>query len=133
MKKTFSFFMAIAFMAPIIASAVPPPWTMNSAPFNYPTGVRYNKQTVPSRAILARKAGINKGIVTFQYSLPASAKGAKLSIYNISGACVESFDLTPAGNSVIWNTAKRKIAAGIYIAAMRYGSFENKIQISIVK
>jgi hypothetical protein len=131
MKKIFFFFMAIAFMAPIIASAVT--WTMNSDLFNFPTGVRYNKQTISSHAILARKAGINKGIVTFQYSLPAGTKSAKLSIYNISGARVESIDLSPAGTTVLWNTTKRKIAAGIYIAAMRYGSFENKIQISIVK
>jgi hypothetical protein len=131
MKRLFFICAAVALMAPLLAGAAQ--WTINSDAFDFPTGVKFFRQPVQSRASLTCKPGINKGFVTFQYSLPSGTKNAKLSIYNLSGARVESIDLSPAGTSVMWNITKHRIAAGVYLAAMRYGTFENKIQISIVK
>jgi hypothetical protein len=87
----------------------------------------------PAQSILKYKPGMSRGIVTFQYSLPEGTKNAKLMIYSLSGVRVETLDLASGSNSVTWNFSKHKIGAGIYLAAMRFGSFENKIQISIVK
>jgi hypothetical protein len=131
MKRFYFICAAVALMAPLIAGAAQ--WKIDSDAFDFPTGVRSFKQVVASHATLTCKPGINKGFVTFMYSLPSGTKNAKLSIYNLSGARIESIDLSPTGSSVMWNIAKRRIAAGIYLAAMRYGTFENKIQISIVK
>ncbi|HMD67356.1 MAG TPA: hypothetical protein VKF42_00660 [Chitinivibrionales bacterium] len=131
MKRLHYICAAVALTAPLLAGAAQ--WTIDSDAFDFPTGVRPFKQAVVSRATLTCKPGINKGIVTFQYSLPIGTKNAKLSIYSLSGARIESIDLSPTGTSVMWNISKRRIAAGVYLAAMRYGTFENKIQISIVK
>jgi hypothetical protein len=76
---------------------------------------------------------ISKGVVSIQYSLPQNAKGATLGIYNLSGVRVQSFDLAPGTNMVRWGVSSQRIASGIYLAALRYGTVENKIQISIVK
>jgi|WetSurMetagenome_2_1015567.scaffolds.fasta_scaffold00707_14 hypothetical protein len=132
MKRTGLFIAAVVLMVPFIAGAVQ--WTIDSDAFDFPTGVRFfAKQNIQSYARLTCKPGINRGIVTFQYSLPHGTKNAKLSIYTLSGARLETIELASSGNSAVWNIGKRGIAAGVYFAVMRYGSFENKIQISIVK
>ena len=132
MKKTFNFFMAIAFMAPIIAGAVT--WQMDSGPFTFPgVSVKNQAHSNAAQAALWCRPTISKGVVTIQYSLPQNAKGAKLSIYNLSGVRIQSFDCAPGTNVISWGVSAQRIAAGVYLAAMRYGTVENKIQISIVK
>jgi hypothetical protein len=131
MKKTFSFFMAIAFMAPIIAGAVP--WQMDSSPFYFPTVSVANRLHAPAQASLLCRPATSKGVVTIQYNLPQNAKGATLGIYNLSGVRIQSFDLAPGTNVIRWGVSSQRIAAGVYLAALRYGTVENKIQISIVK
>jgi hypothetical protein len=132
MKKLCCLYAAIALMAPLIVGAVP--WQMDSSPFVFPgSGVKFLKQTNASQAVLKYKQGISRGFVTFQYSLPQGTKTARLAIYDLFGKQIESIDLSAGANSVQWDIAKRNVAAGIYLAALRYGSFENKIQISIVK
>jgi hypothetical protein len=132
MKKICCLYAAVALMAPLIVGAVP--WQMDSSPFVFPgSGVKLLKQSNGSQAFLKYKQGICRGYVTFQYSLPQGIKTARLDIYDLFGKQIESLGLSAGANSVQWSIAKRNVAAGIYLAAMRYGSFENKIQISIVK
>jgi hypothetical protein len=122
---------AIAFMAPIIAGAVP--WQMDSNPFYFPGVSVKNRVHSPAQISLLCRPVISKGVVSIQYSLPQNAKGATLGIYNLSGVRVQSFDLAPGTNMVRWGVSSQRIASGIYLAALRYGTVENKIQISIVK
>jgi hypothetical protein len=130
MKKIWYLCASVALALPLIAGAAT--WTITSDPFAV-TAVRYNKISNPAQSILKYKPGASRGIVTFQYSLPEGTKNAKLTIYSLSGVRVESLDLAAGSSSVTWNFSKRKVGAGIYLASMRFGSFENKIQISIVK
>ncbi len=134
MKRICYLSMAVALTAILAVSATP--WqAIDSNPFSFygPNAVRFSKQANASQATLKYKPGLSKGFVTFQYSLPAGAKSAKLNIYNLSGSLIESFDLAAGTTSKVWSFGSRKAAAGIYLATMRCGSFENKIQISIVK
>jgi hypothetical protein len=132
MKKTFCFFMAIAFMAPIIAGAVT--WTMDSGPFNFP-GTSVKNPALSSAVQPARlcRPVVSNGVVTIQYSLPQNTRGATLSIYNLSGVRVQSFDLAPGTNAIRWGVSAQRAVAGVYLATMRYGTNEDKIKISIVK
>ncbi len=132
MKKICFLYAVIAFVAPLIAGAVT--WQMDSAPFGFPgTAVKYFRQSDASRAALNCNPSMCNGYVTFQYALPQGAKNARLTIYNLVGKVVESFDLSAEANTVRWGVEKNNVVTGVYLAAMRYGSFENKIQISIVK
>jgi len=132
MKKLWNLCAFAALALPLVASAAQ--WSITSAPFDFPgVGVRFNKSASPAQSSLTYRSGMSRGLVTFQYSLPEGTKNAKLQIYSLSGVRVESLDLAAGSNSVAWNFSKRKIGSGIYLAAMRFGSFENKIQISIVK
>jgi hypothetical protein len=67
------------------------------------------------------------------YALPAAAKNANLDVFNIDGALVRSFDLQAGSTAVRWDYAKDKVAAGVYVASLRYGEAEKNIQISVVK
>jgi hypothetical protein len=79
------------------------------------------------------KSDANKGIVTITYNLPAAGKGAKLTIYNILGVAIESFDVQPGSASFQWNFAKKQVVAGVYLASIRCAGIEKKTQLSIVK
>ena len=132
MKKTFSFFMAIAFMAPIIAGAVT--WQMDSGIFTFPgPSVKNPAHSSAVQSTRLCRPVVSNGIVTIQYSLPQNARGATLSIYNLSGVRVQSFDLAPGTNAIRWGVSSQRAAAGVYLATMRYGTNEDKIKISIVK
>ena len=118
--------------APLVVGAAQ--WTITSDPFGFPTsGVHFSKPVVNTSASLRYKSGLTRGLVAFQYSLPEGAKSARLTIYNLSGVRIDSFDLPAGSNSAAWNFGNRRIANGIYLATMRYGSLENKIQFSVVK
>ncbi len=132
MKGRWLFCTALALAIPLLAGAAQ--WTIDSSPFDFPnTGVRFNRAAVSSHATLAYKPGVSRGVVTFLYSLPASARAAQLSVYSLSGVLLDRFSLTPAASAVQWNVSKRSVGSGVYLAVMRCGALENKIQLSIVK
>jgi hypothetical protein len=132
MKKIFSLFMAIAFVAPIIAGAVT--WKLDSSPFKFPgVGVKNPVLSNTIQSVRLCRPMVSNGIVTIQYSLPQNTRGATLSIYNLYGVRVQSFNLAPGANAIRWGVSSQRAAAGVYLATMRYGTNEEKIKISIVK
>jgi hypothetical protein len=133
MKKSLYLWAAAALIAaPLFVGAAQ--WTISSDPFGFPTSsVRFDKPVSHARAALTYKSGLSKGFINFQYSLPEGAGGARLSIYNLTGMRMVSFDLPAGSNTVMWSFGNRRIAPGIYLATMRCGSLETKIQVSIVK
>ncbi|HUI92053.1 MAG TPA: T9SS type A sorting domain-containing protein [Chitinivibrionales bacterium] len=119
-------------MAPIIAGAVT--WQMDSSPFGFPA--ESVKNPAQSNAMLTAhlcRPVVNNGFVTIQYSLPQNVRGATLTIYNLFGARIQTFDLTPGSNAVRWGVSSHRVVTGVYLAAMRYGTNEEKTKISIVK
>jgi hypothetical protein len=133
MKKFFCGFIAVALFIPLLAVAVT--WTGDSNQFRWTDGTPalMSNQLAPSPITLQCRSGFLNGSVTFLYNLPSRAPGAKLTIFNVSGALVKSFHLEPGVGSVHWSFVKDRAAAGVYVASMRYGTVDKKIQIAIVK
>jgi hypothetical protein len=129
MKKAFLAILCAVLLSPLIANA----WQMQSSPFNFPTAVLYRGSAAPSLFQLKSVFNSPGGVILFQYSLPAKTKLAKLNIYNVAGAQIESFDLLAGGKEVRWSFAKNKIATGVYFASVKIGAIEKTTQISIVK
>jgi flagellar hook assembly protein FlgD len=131
-KKAFFFFMSIVVLAPLLAGAVT--WQMDSSPFSFPaTSVFGGAHMIASPSAIKSSFDEARGIVSFSCNLPSRAEGAKLRVYNSNGVMVKAFELQTGTSSVQWNVSKNKVAAGVYLASLRYGDVENKIQISIVK
>jgi hypothetical protein len=132
MKKFITYCATLFLIMPRIAGAIPD--TLSSSPFTFESaGVITQKQINSAQTFLKYRSNAARGFVTIQYSLPQSAQGATLNIYNLSGVRVASYNLRPGLNSIYWGVNGRKAAAGVYLAAMRFGNVEKKIQISIVK
>jgi hypothetical protein len=132
MKKILCVFLAIVLLTPLLSGAVT--WQKDSDAFMFP-GVSIllqNKTTAPLAGIRC-VPDVKNGFVTIQYHLPPTVKNATLTIYSLSGALIQAFDLQSQNTTVKWSIAGRNVAAGIYLAAMRYGIIEHKTQISIVK
>jgi hypothetical protein len=110
-------------------------WQTDSSPFTFFTsGVKRNDNRMgASRAGLWCMTNASKGAVIFHYRLPSKVTAATLHIYNLSGHAVRKFDLRPGADIVSWDIGQQGICAGVYMAAMRQGAFEKKIQLSIVK
>jgi hypothetical protein len=132
MKKAFFAFMSGVLLSPLLVGAVT--WQMDSSPFSFPavSTINGNHMIVSQSAIRCNYDAV-RGIVAIRYTLPKVAKNAKLNIYNIGGVMIKTFDCAPGSNAIAWNLGSNKVAAGIYLASMRYGNVENKTQISIVK
>ena len=133
MKKAIGLFMALTLLVPLIVNAVV--WgPANSNQFRWPvSGVKNAEFTKISQPTLAWKSDVSKGIVTIHYTMSSLIKSAKLDIYNVNGVLIRNFDLGSVKNSIQWNIGKENVAAGIYVASLRYGNVEKNIQISIVK
>jgi hypothetical protein len=133
MKKMSCILMAAALFMPLIVGAVT--WTGDSNQFKWTDGtpVLGSHQQAVSQVNLQYRPEFSKGAVTFLYELPSQAQGAKLVIYNVSGSLIRDFDLEPGKGSVRWFFTGDRSAAGVYVACMRYGSADKKIQIAIVK
>jgi flagellar hook assembly protein FlgD len=124
--------MSVIVSTPLLAGAVA--WQLDSSPFSFPTtNVLGSNHQIASQSAIKSSIDAARGIVSFSCALPSRAQGAKLKVYNSSGVMVKDFDLQTGASSVQWNVSKNKVAAGIYLACLRYGDVENKIQISIVK
>jgi hypothetical protein len=132
MKKAFLFLVALAISVPVLVNAVT--LTGESNVFSFPgDAVRYQLKMNASEVGLRALSGINNGSITIQYILPKGIKSANLSIYNVAGARVDVLSLSANSNSIRWAVSKNKIPTGIYLAVLRTGSVEKRIQISVVK
>jgi len=132
MKKVVCLFMTMLLVVPFFAGAVT--WTMDSNQFRWlGSGVKNDKFLKASQTSLQCIPDFAKGMVTIHYALPAAAKNATLAIYNVNGALIQNFDLQSGSRAIQWDFAKDKVAAGIYVASLRYGEVEKNIQLSLVK
>ena len=124
--------MTMLLLVPLFVGAVT--WLGDSNQFRWPiTSTTSNSLLKASQIVLQCIPDIAKGIVTIQYKLPSVAKNVKLNIYNVSGVLIQNFDLQPGSSAVQWDYSKNSVAAGIYVASLRYGDVEKNIQISLVK
>jgi hypothetical protein len=132
MKKLSCLFMAMVLVVPLFVGAVT--WTVDSNQFRWvSTGIKNDKFLKATQISLRCVPDFAKGMVTIHYTLPAAAKNVKLAIYNVSGVLIQNFDLRPESRTIQWGFAKNKVAAGIYVASLRYGDVEKNIQLSLVK
>jgi hypothetical protein len=132
MRKVACLFMTMLLAVPFFAGAVI--WNGDSNQFRWlGTVTKSDKFLKASQISLRCVPDFAKGTVTMHYALPAAAKNAKLAVYSVSGALVQNFDLQTGSNALQWDYAKNKVAAGIYVASLRYGDVEKNIQLSLVK
>jgi hypothetical protein len=132
MKKALFVLLAIAFSAPLLVGAVT--LTKDSNIFSFPgIGVKYQVRMNPAQAGFRALPGVRGGAVVLQYKIPQNEKNATLSIYNLAGTTIDVIKLPAGSASVRWNVAKSRSATGIYLAALRYGVVESRLQFSLVK
>jgi hypothetical protein len=132
MKKVSYLFMTMLLVVPLFVGAVT--WTGDSNQFRWGgTGIQTEKFLKATQFSLRCIPDFAKGMVTIRYALPAAAKNVKLAVYNVSGVLIQNFALQPGSSAVQWYYSKSSIAAGIYVASLRYGDVEKNIQLSLVK
>jgi hypothetical protein len=120
--------MSIILVAFSMTSAVI--WEMSSEPFT--VGIAGKGRQIVLRQSDLRYTAIN-GSMTFHYNIPSDIKNATLTIYNLSGHQVKSFNLKQGTTCIHWPLAQARVSKGIYIAALKSGAIEKQITISIVK
>jgi hypothetical protein len=135
MKKVLYGFLTIGLIVPFFVGAVPPPWTGDSNPFQWTGGmpVLNDNHRALLQVTLQCRQEFSNGTVTILYDLPTNVSGARLFIYSVSGSLIKDFKLEPGKGKVRWSASQDKVAAGVYVASMRYGTADKKIQIAIVK
>jgi hypothetical protein len=140
MKRMRLLIAIFALSAPITAGAEPINVEANSNAFTFPapaaltTGVIVSPATLKAISAFQCRAETHAGITMLSYTpIPSSLRNVKMSIFNLAGAQVASFDLKPGSSSVQWSVEKHSVAAGVYWSSIRFGSVEKKIKISIVK
>jgi hypothetical protein len=132
MKRPFCVFTLIAVLTPLFVGAVT--WQADSGPFSFPSVFIDNSERMhAAQSALRCVPGGAKGIVTFEYRLPAAARGAQLNIYSLGGVLVRNFGLQAGETAVRWSTTESKVASGVYLASLRCGAVEQRIRISITK
>jgi hypothetical protein len=132
MKKAF-YCLAMELLMPLIVEAVT--WTGDSNQFkwNDDTPVIEANQQIQTKATLQYRAEFSRGSLTILYNLPASVSGARLIIYDVSGSLIKDFALKCGKGAIHWSFESDSVAAGVYVACMRYGTADKKIQIAIIK
>ena len=109
-------------------------WTGTSGSFRWTvTGTLGGGSAPVKQAVLQCRADMVKGLVTIGYRMPSAAPAGKLAIYNVNGLLVKSFAVRPQERSVRWDIASDHVAAGVYVASLRYGAIEYTAQLSIFK
>jgi hypothetical protein len=137
--KRMRFLIAIfALSAPFVVSAVTS--EADSNPFTFPgvisptVGIKVAPAVRDALSAFQCRAESRSGITTIHYTtVPASIRNAKMTIFNLAGAQVASFDLRPGTSSIQWSIEKHSVAAGVYWSSIRFGSVEKKTKISMVK
>jgi hypothetical protein len=114
------------------AFATPESFKQSSAPFSFvQTGVlqQYFRSQNGSYFSYRKLANSKQGIL-FSWSINDNqAQTGKLSIYNISGKLIQSFDVTSRQKYVTWSMPQAKIASGVYFAVLNLGSFKKNAKI----
>jgi hypothetical protein len=132
MRKAFLVPVLIAFLAPLLAGAVD--WQMDSSPFSFGSvSIPNGGSARASFPALRCRFDFHRGIVTIRYNMPSFVKGTKISVYNVMGSLVQTFELQRSDNVIEWNVAHQGVAGGVYLAVLRHGNAEARTQLSIVK
>lgn len=130
MKKTLLILSILLLALPLAAGAVQ--WTKESAEFTFTVGVEKNVQSTTLSPALHCRYDAGKGAAIFRCVVPIEAKKAVFSVYSLSGALISAAEIK-AGTSVFeWRASGKKVPAGIYVAVVRYGSADQKLQFSII-
>jgi|GEM_PF-2044989 hypothetical protein len=106
-----------------------------SASFTFPMTITSvaGKQSAPSQVSFFRAAGVvlHKGIFLLDWSLPEASEKGKISVYNVSGHLVKSFVITKNIGSQQCDLTRA--AAGVYLAAISYGSYRQNIKLALYR
>ncbi len=106
-----------------------------SASFTFPTTLTYvkGKQVAPAQTSFFRAAGrvSNKGIVTLEWSVPATSEQGRISVYSISGVLVKNLVLTRNQGSLQCDLSRT--ATGIYLATLSFGSYVQNLKLALYR
>jgi len=113
------------------AFATPENITQSSAPFSFTvTGVTQQFRYPNGSYFSYKKLSNNKQGIVFAWSInDIAVQTGKLSIYNISGKLIQSYDVTVRQKSQTWSMPQSKIASGVYFAVLNFGSFKKNAKI----
>ena len=132
MKKGACLLLAMLLTVPLLVGAVT--WTGDSNQFRWlGTGVKNDKFVKANQVYLQCTPDFAQGTMTIHFKLPAAVTSAKLAIYSVSGVHIRDFDPRSGSAAVRWDFAKDKVAAGVYVASLRFGDIEKTIHLSVVK
>ena len=131
MKKTLRFLVPVVLINAIGIFAVT--WQMDSSPFSFPTTGVGQAMNAPQARVNFYCVSINNGLVLLRYQLPYGIDNGVLKIFGLSGNLIASFKVNYGSTSVQWSSRKNKVTSGVYMAALRYGSKEEKIKFSILQ
>ena len=107
--------------------------TKISAPFAFPTtvGVSGDRTFQSTMASFACRTGFaGRSMIEFSWSLPGKAEQGSISVFTISGSRIKTFPMNAQCGIVRWNmSAGKKLARGIYIATLSYGTHKQNLKI----
>jgi hypothetical protein len=104
-----------------------------SGEFVFKQGVGVKYQTITAMnglSFTCKKINAGKNYLAFSWTLPQNkAQIGKISFYSVSGKLIKSFNLTTPEGSINWSMTTSKLASGIYLARLSYGSFNRSVKI----
>ncbi|HMD69108.1 MAG TPA: T9SS type A sorting domain-containing protein [Chitinivibrionales bacterium] len=106
-----------------------------SVSFSFPTTLTsvHGNGTDPKAVSFFRMAGhsVQKGKVTLEWSCAGSATEGTISIFSVSGALVKKVVLSARNGTTQVDLGKA--AAGVYFAAISYGSYRQNLKLALYK
>ncbi len=86
--------------------------------FSYTTGVSVDDPQSNEKVLLKNSPNPFSESTSISFNLKNSAhRGAEITIYNLQGKCVKTYDITPDMNSITWNGKDEKgtaMPSGVY-------------------
>jgi hypothetical protein len=134
MKSVFGSILLLAALMPVSLRAATR--QMDSSPFTFPGGAPVARPNAASHkldAVLQIAPGSHRGSVKLRYAVSAEAGAASLCIFALNGLQLAEIALREKSGSVLWEYAKNRVSAGIYLASLRCGKLDTRIRLSIVK
>ncbi len=127
--KSLCLFLVAALSVGLFAETV----VKNSVPFAFPTivGVAGDHSLQSSKVSFAcRTIVAGRSAIEFSWSLPGKAEKGSISVFTIAGSHIKTFSMTSQRGSIRWDiSADKKLARGIYIAALSYGIYKQNLKI----